>query len=345
MNRQATSSLLLARQPKKKAGMACALSLLSPSGSRARLTIFTFHRVLARKDPWLPEEPDAALFAEQMDWTAEFCNVLPLPDAITMLARNALPSCAACVTFDDGYANNLEIALPILQARGLPATVFVAVDAVERGIMWNDLVIEALRRAGSQADLSDLGLGGVQLTDDEERARAVTQTLGKLKYLPMRDRWDRANALWKRFAAADVPPRLMMTPEQVRILGDAGVDVGGHTVNHPILATLTDAEAKEEISGCRAWVASATGRPPRSFAYPNGRPGLDYKPRHAAMVREAGFSVAVTTAWGCATHRMDPFELPRIAPWDRSRGRFFARLARTYAESYSSRGSAAQVEC
>jgi peptidoglycan/xylan/chitin deacetylase (PgdA/CDA1 family) len=281
----------------------------------------------------LPGEPDAVFFSQQMKWIAEFCNVLPLPDAVAMLAHNSLPARAACITFDDGYANNLEIALPILRMQGLPATVFVAVDAVERGIMWNDLVIEALRRAGSEIDLTHLGLGILKITTDTERAQAVTKTLGSLKYLPAQERWTRANELWQRWGSGSFP-RLMMTTEQVRALSRAGIDVGGHTVNHPILAKLGDDEAQSEISSCRDWVAATTGRAPLSFAYPNGRPGLDYLPQHAAMVEKAGFALAATTCWGCATSRAHAFELPRISPWDRSRNRFFARLAQIYLQSY-----------
>ena len=128
------------------------LSLLSPNGRRGRLLIFTYHRVLAQPDPLLPDEADAASFAAHMDWVREFCNVLPLPEAARRLRDGTLPARATCITFDDGYANNYEVARPILLQRRLTATVFIAVDAVERGIMWNDLVIESVRQAGGRLD-------------------------------------------------------------------------------------------------------------------------------------------------------------------------------------------------
>ena len=85
------------------------LARLSPAGPRARLLILTYHRVLARPDPLLKDEPDAKTFAAQMDVLSSYCNVLPLPEAVARLKSGSLPSRAACITFDDGYANNLEV--------------------------------------------------------------------------------------------------------------------------------------------------------------------------------------------------------------------------------------------
>jgi peptidoglycan/xylan/chitin deacetylase (PgdA/CDA1 family) len=87
--------------------------------------IFTYHRVLERPDPLLPDEPDAALFEQQASWLAQFCNVLSMTDAVRRLAAGTLPARAACITFDDGYANNHDVAMPILRRLGLPATVYV----------------------------------------------------------------------------------------------------------------------------------------------------------------------------------------------------------------------------
>ncbi len=310
-----------------------ALSLLSPSGGRARLAILTYHKVMQESDPLQADEPDARMFDQQMSWLAQNFQVLPLPDAVDRLRRGALPSRAVSVTFDDGYANNLDVALPIMKRHGIAATVFVAIDAVQRGVMWNDLVIEAVRHCKSDAHLARAGFEGLSVADDKARARCVEELLKKLKYLPLAERWERAARLFRELADA-APPRLMMTPEMVKQLGQAGVDIGAHTVNHPILMKLDDDAARTEIVDSWRWVKDVTGAAPRSFAYPNGRPGLDYDRRHAAMVREAGFDLAVSTHWACASQRSDVYELPRLSPWDRTRDRFVARIARSYLTSY-----------
>jgi len=307
------------------------LKLLSPAGPRGRLLIFTYHRVLPQPDPLMPDEPDAATFAVHMEWLARSCRVLPLPEAARMLRAGTLPDRAACVTFDDGYANNLSVALPILQRFGVPATVFVAVDAVLKGIMWNDLAIETVRLSRHELDLEPIGEGRVELGAAPSQVLAARKILDQLRYLPLEKRWAAVTELYAR-AGGVSPPRLMMTADEVAAAARAGVDVGAHTVSHPILTKLEGAAAREEIEGSFDWVRRTIGEAPKSFAYPNGRPGRDFDATHVAMVRDAGFELAVTTAWGAATARSESFELPRLglhgaaSPW--------MRCFRSYVASY-----------
>jgi peptidoglycan/xylan/chitin deacetylase (PgdA/CDA1 family) len=289
------------------------LGCLSPAGQRSRLLILTYHRVPAVSDPLLPQEPDASEFAKHLDVLERYCEVLPLPEAARRLAAGTLPKRAACLTFDDGYANNLTVALPLLEKRGMRATVFIAVRAVEQGIMWNDLVIEALRKSAGS------GLSPA----------AVLQALEDLKYLPLAERWNRALGLYQT-AADSPPPRLMLTRDEVRQIGARGHDVGAHTMQHPILKELPAEEASREIHESHAWIRETTGVAPCSFAYPNGRPGRDYDRSHAQMVKAAGFQLAVSTAWGCAAIGSDVFQLPRCGAYGITSRWFPLRLARLY---------------
>ena len=87
----------------------------APAGPDARLTVLLYHRVLPTSDPLLPAEPDAVLFDSQMALLARIFNVLPLEEALSKLRRGELPARALSITFDDGYADNLDVAVPILQ--------------------------------------------------------------------------------------------------------------------------------------------------------------------------------------------------------------------------------------
>jgi peptidoglycan/xylan/chitin deacetylase (PgdA/CDA1 family) len=309
------------------------LSLLSPAGQRGRLLILSFHQVPAKTDPLAPSVASADAFEEQMRWLSEMCNVLPLPDAAEMLRSGKLPARAACITFDDGYRNNIEVAVPILERLGLPATFFITAGAVERGIMWNDLIIEGVRRAGRGFDLTARGLGKHDLDSDAARRAACLLLIDQIKYQPLRDRLDIAEHVFGA-ASSESEPRLMMTPKQVAELAHRGFDIGAHTISHPILATLSPEDARSEIHSCREWVRDVTGNAPRSFAYPNGRPGTDFGPEHERMAEQAGYSVAVSTRWAAAKHASSVFALPRIAPWDRNRSGFHLRLIKTLVRSY-----------
>lgn len=302
------------------------LSLLSPGGRRG-LSILIYHRVLPRKDPLFPGEVDRADFALQMALLQSRFNVLPLLEAVQRAKAGTLPPRAAAITFDDGYADNAEVALPVLQQYGLHATFFVATGFLNGGRMWNDSVIELVRHApGGVLDATPLGLGSHPLHTLGDRQRAVPALIGQLKYLPMAERLAQVGRL-VALAGVALPTDLMMTDAQVRKLHAAGMGIGAHTANHPILARLTDAQARDEIANGKQALEAVIGAAVPLFAYPNGKPGEDYLPQHVAMVRELGFDGAVSTAWGAGRPAMDPFQLPRFTPWDRTPLRFLLRLA------------------
>ena len=122
------------------------LHYLSPAGQYARLSILIFHRVLSMPDPLFPDEMHAQRFNEVCGWLKSWFNVLPLDKAVGHLKAGTLPCRAACITFDDGYSDNYHIAMPILQQHGLPCTFFIATGFMDGGCMWNDTIIEAVRR-------------------------------------------------------------------------------------------------------------------------------------------------------------------------------------------------------
>ncbi|MBN8279288.1 MAG: polysaccharide deacetylase family protein [Gammaproteobacteria bacterium] len=299
--------------------------------ARRPLAIVTYHRVPAAADPMLPREPHAAPFRAQMEFVARHLRPLPLPDAIGHLYAGTLPRRAICITFDDGYANNHDVALPILRSLGVPATFFVATGYLDGGIMFNDAVIEVLRRHSAPTlDLTDLGFGQLSLANTDQRRAAARRIYGHVKYQSRADR----EALVARLCGltgVTLPRDLMMTCDQVRALQAAGMDVGGHTISHPILARLADDDAREEIAGGRARLAAILGAAPRSFAYPNGRPGDDFEPRHAQMVADAGYAYALSTIPGCATPGADRWSIPRVTLWSRTPLRLTANLLKLYA--------------
>ena len=306
-------------------------ALVSPGASHGALLVLIYHRVLVEPDPLLPGEPDAAAFAMQMDLLKSLCQVLPLGEGVERLLTGKLPRRAACITFDDGYANNRTVAAPILAARGLPATVFVASGFLGSGRMWNDTVIESVRRAGAELDLRSLGLLRYPLPDLAARRNGIDQILVALKYRDLEDRSAAAATIAER-VGCELPEDLMMTELQIKELASFGMEVGAHTIGHPILARLDAESAWREVSGSKRMLEDITGTPVAAFAYPNGTPGRDYQRLHVDMVRKAGFRVAVSAAWGAAGRHVDPLQVPRVLPWETSGLRFAARLLVSYRQ-------------
>jgi peptidoglycan/xylan/chitin deacetylase (PgdA/CDA1 family) len=318
-------------------GVALLDVLASVTGLAARLSVLIYHRVHRAPDPMFPGEVDAQTFRWQLEQISRYFNVLPLAEAVERLRTRSLPARAVAITFDDGYADNEEVALPILQQFKLPATFFVASGFLDGGIMWNDRIIEAVRRyTGPRLDLMQPGLGCYALDSDAKRSLVAEELIAKLKHRPTRERDHLTDAIVEA-SGITLPRNLMMRSEQVRRLTQVGMEIGGHTVNHPILAMLSDIEARDEIANGRARLEAITGERVRLFAYPNGKPGQDYGPSHVAMAKALGFVAALSTAWGVATVRSDLHQLPRFTPWDRTPRRFSLRLAQNWLRAQRER--------
>lgn len=308
----------------------------------AALSILIYHRVLARPDPLFPGEVDAALFERQLRLVKRFYAPLPLAEAVQRLQDGSLPARAACITFDDGYADNAQVALPLLRRHGLHATFFIATDYLDGGQMWNDTVIEAVRQApGPQLDLREHGLDCLPVASLAQRQAAIAALLGQLKYLPFAQRQQLALQI-RRQAGATAGPPAMLSTAQLHQLQAAGMGLGAHTASHPILSTLPDHAAQRDIADGKRQLESVIQAPVTLFAYPNGKAGRDYGAPHVAMVRNLGFQAAVATDWGVARPGadLDLLQLPRFTPWDRGRLAFLWRLRQNRRQAHPARPDA-----
>lgn len=300
--------------------------VVSPPGRHAALAVLIYHRVLPRPDPLRPRAVHGDAFRLQMSALCRCFNVLPLGEAVERLRAGRLPARSAAVTFDDGYADNHDVALPILRDLGLPATFFIATGSIG-AYMWNDAVGAAVHGAANETiDAHCVGLGRLRVSTNAERLAVIRQILAELKGWS-RDARDEAVATLLAECGVEPPSGLMMGPDQIRAMRAAGMEIGAHTVQHPILAHTSRDEAEREIVGSRETLEHLLGDKVDLFAYPNGRPGLDYTAEHVNLVRRLGFRAAVATARGVNRHgSADPHQLRRITPWDRQPVRFAGRL-------------------
>lgn len=217
---------------------------------------------MPQPDPLFPDEIDAARFDAILGWLRSWFNVLPLDEAAQRLKDGSLPARAAALSFDDGYADNHDIALPLLQKHGLPCSFFIATGFLDGGRMWNDTLIESIRLSTKPLlDLRGLedcrgdDLGRHALGDVASRRAALKRLIERVKYLAPASRLACVAAIAER-AEVHPPDDLMMSSEQVRGLRRAGMQIGAHTVNHPILATLDASEAADEMARSVAMMLS-----------------------------------------------------------------------------------------
>ncbi|MFZ6645820.1 polysaccharide deacetylase family protein [Undibacterium sp. TJN25] len=305
---------------------------IAPSAiGQGRLCILIYHRILEIPDPLLESEPDVVEFRRQMKTLATNFNVLPLYEALETLKNGRMPPRAVCITFDDGYRSTHDLALPILKEFNLPATVFVTTSYLDGSNMWNDRILEALRSMPTgPLDLRGSGLGLHPISSIADRENAADKLIKAAKYLPSEQRLDLSLKL-ESFIGAAHRSGLMLTHDMLRNLVKNRVEVGGHTITHPILTKLDDNTARQEIAGCKQELEAIVGEPVRLFAYPNGKVGMDFDERHVQMAKEAGYSAAFTTTIGAVTAKSDAYQIPRGRPWDTTQLMFKLRILRWLA--------------
>ena len=210
-----------------------------------RLQILIYHRVLEAFDPLRADEVTVERFNQHCQWLSRSFNVLPLPEAFHRMQEGTLPPRAVCITFDDGYLDNVTHALPILKAHHLSASFFIATGFLQNTNMFNDLIIESIRQYNGVLQLDLKSFDCSILPGKLEAIKCLIQSIK-----PMNPAY-RLLALKEWLPKISELPPLMMSDIGVKELAYAGMHIGAHTVNHPILAHSTDEEAFQEIEGSK----------------------------------------------------------------------------------------------
>ena len=281
--------------------------LFSSDASRSEVgpTILLYHRIGEdRFDPWAMTI-SADNFAAQMEWPAKHRSVLPLVDFAEAHRRNMLPTDAVAITFDDGYACNALIAAPILKETGIPATVFLAAEPIERGgeFWWDELqrIVmdfpgDRLNLAGKKVELGDQSqddsnwLPGSQPRTARQRAFMAIWSRLQLAAVEDRDTW--MGELREQASQSNSldPLKRPMTAAEARSASSI-LDIGSHALTHSSLPSLSSSAKVREIQESRSRVEALADVRPTCFAYPFG----DADSECEYLVGEAGFTCACVT--------------------------------------------------
>lgn len=303
-------------------------SLLSGSGHSGKLSVLAFHKVPQHADVLVPQDLCLDHFEQILIFLKRYFRVLPLSDAVKCLAKEKLPSRAVSLTFDDGYSDWHLGLTALLRRHQAPATFFITTGQLDGEALWHERITAAVRALPDEGARLPESLNYLSdLTGLPTRQRLVTTLQDTLKYYDLPSR-TRAIDLLESQAVKPLDVVRPYTSEQVLELHRQGFTIGAHTVRHPILNKCSIREVREELGQSRETLEGIIKEPVEMFAYPNGRPRVDYGAEHVAMVREAGYKVAVSTARGAASSTCDFLQLPRFSPWGRSRLRMALQLSR-----------------
>lgn len=301
------------------------LWLLAAIRFRGRAIVLTYHRVL-------PEDADTfsadgvivrpETFARQMAFLRRHFRLLSVEDLERRLAeRKPLPSRSCLVTFDDGWADNHQYALPILRQHNVPAVIFVAADFIgSEDCFWQERITRLLYTAAvadGEARAVAEGELGRDIRDEPraEQRRIVREAVDRLKRRSLEQVQELERALASKLGprsnaarGASGEDRFMDWRQVAELIQDSAVAVGAHGCSHAPLTSMDVARASAELNESRARVGAVVGRPILSVAYPNG----DFNESVVALSRAAGFKLGFTTDKGSVGSEADPLKLPRI---------------------------------
>lgn len=249
-------------------------------------------------------------FAQQMRVLSRTANVLALDDALERIRSGAdLPPRAVSITFDDGYADNLTLAAPILEGLGLPATFFLVPGLLSSD---SDAWWETLGWALFNSMLDSFEWEDTTFTLDGEHTRRSTynRLVTSLKLRPRSERDDAMSDLLATLSPRGAPPRLFMDWSGARELVRRGFSVQSHTCTHPVLSQETPTDQLRELVEARRRLEEGIDIEISTLAYPHG--GLpDYNADTVDAASVAGYSWAVTTREGFSTSATPRLELRR----------------------------------
>ena len=281
--------------------------------------------------PCFPSAPGEGLrgFRDQLDWLGRVANVVPLHESLRALAAGRpLPPRAVALTFDDGYRDNLDLAVPELERRGLPATFFLVPGLLDRRVepWW-----EAVAWAVTEGTAAEASVAGRRMTLGARSERREVRRHAE-EHLKRRDRGAREVALAEIVETLRPPRRddlreLFLDWPGARELAARGFEIGSHSSHHAILSEESAEAQAADLAESRAALEEGLGVPVTSVAYPNGG-RLDYDAATLAAAAAAGFENGITTRKGVNGRNTPRFELRRVVVYP-DRG---ARVLRTLAE-------------
>jgi len=293
--------------------------------ARPKLAILCYHRVGTKGIPLYSALPPG-VFAAQMRHLRKNYRILSLAELCDELVHPRSVEPGVAITFDDGYADLFHCAFSVLREYRIPATIFLAVGAVESGSApWYDKIFAALQVLPGPALELDLG-APVRFTlgSPVERLEVAQEIVRRLRKLTDKQRQGCCDHL-ERTAA--LPPEVfsgcMLSWEQIRAMHRAGVAFGSHTVSHRVMSRLQPADVRHELRESKRIIEERLGASIDTLAFPFGQPADMALPTGIALV-DFGYRCACTTVEGTNGPGANPYELRRTQVCEERSLSFFA---------------------
>jgi peptidoglycan/xylan/chitin deacetylase (PgdA/CDA1 family) len=295
---------------------------------------FLFHRVSDEADRLWPPMP-VSLFKSVIGYIIKQYQVVKLEDYILNDQFKGKGKKLATILFDDGYKDNIEYAVPILDAYKCPASFYVVTDCIDKNIpTWTYIVDHLFQNTDAKELVLDIGFVTTAFRRNEfnnglEKINFASKLKPWMKGLSNEERRQVLVHLQTTFADVTMPANKMMNWSDLRQMQTAGYTIGSHSLSHPLLASIKDEnELYAEIEGSGKKIASELGKFPLTISYPIG----SYDGRVIAYSKKAGYKIGLAVKQRFYnTVKDDLFAIPRVELYNEPMWKWRLRISGVYS--------------
>jgi len=294
---------------------------------KSKATILMYHHFWdSDRYPWRLEQTSKKDFENQIKYLSQQYNVVPLNEIIKCIQnKKPFPQRAVAITFDDGNKDNYLNAYPILKKYDLSATIFLPSGLLNTKEMywWDKVGYIIYKTTLESVEIEDISHFNIQT--NKQRFQIFHDIILKFNDLTEKERKQSVENLSDKLDA-NIPPDLgkdhILSWNEVREMNNNNIDFGSHTVTHPFLTKVSLKEARRQIIESKKNLEEELGQNVTSFSYPYGAHNNSLK----KILKENGFSCAVTVVPRLISLKSDPYELGRIPPgWNFDTFKFYLR--------------------
>lgn len=280
-----------------------------------KIKVFLFHRISPHIDPvWPPITPEH--FEKIITYLKENFEIVPLEQNILGNYKPISSRKLCAITFDDGYKDFVEYAMPIIKKQNVPASMYVITDCVNKSLppwtfIFNHLLLNT--------KISSLEIDSLQMPENlrkitwntpRKKVAYINYIAHMLKKISDEERENVMQQIRSQINDADSFPKgLMMNWDDIRCIKNEGIEIGSHSANHPILSKELDLESiRHELKISGEEIEKEIGKFPLAISYPFGI----YNNEAKKIAKKVGYKMGVTVFPKEYLANQDPFEIPRI---------------------------------
>lgn len=267
--------------------------------------VFNFHDIVDEDKPVRPDQLSLSTFRSQLCWIQKHFSIVRIDELIDHFQAGTVTKPTAALTFDDGYKSHFKLIKPILDEFQIKAAFYVSSAHLYNDYYWHDLVETFCQHSNASQ----------QKMLEQEVASLASQSskslIESIKYLPLTKRAMVLSSI-EESTKPLMTKELLMNSFEVLELSNEGHLIGGHTLNHPILALESEQTCVHEITDDLQALEKLLNRKITTFAYPNGIPNRDFNIRHQEILASYGVKYAVNTEKSVLNRTLNTLSIPRI---------------------------------